>query len=141
MKENTRLIIWDLDKDPEIILTDCDVIFWNKKDLTNLNISAVSILDLIELKPKEYRSKYLSWLAKKSNQIVDGMKISDHFILKDNFNYWWLTSLMQKCNIETNSKINDAIKAIVFEDFISKKKYTNIELFSKNDLIKEKRYI
>jgi surface carbohydrate biosynthesis protein (TIGR04326 family) len=137
LKENTRLLIWDLDKDPETIDTNCDVIFWNKKDLTSLNISAVSILDLIELKPKEYRSKYLSWLAKKSNQIVDGVKISDHFILNDNFNYWWLTSLMQKCNIETNSKINDAIKAIAFEDFISKKKYVDIELFSKNDLIKE----
>jgi surface carbohydrate biosynthesis protein (TIGR04326 family) len=112
-----------------------DFIFWNKKDITNYNFSSISILDIVEHKSNEYRQKYLAWLAKISNQTVNGINLSDHFILNDNFNYWWLTSLMQKCNIENNSNINDAIKTIAIEDYISLNNYTSVEVYSDNQIL------
>ncbi len=132
---NRNLVLWDLKYDPINIDSISDFIFWNKKDITKYNFSSISILHIVENKSHEYRQKYLAWLAKISNQTVNGINLSDHFILKENFNYWWLTSLMQKCNIENNSNINDAIKSIALEDYISSNNYTSVEVYSDNQIL------
>lgn len=132
MKSNRTLIVWDLNHIPTNNFKDSDIVYWNKKDFCNQNSTSVSIMNLIEIKPLVYREKYLSWISKISNQIINGKLLSEKFIIKDDFSFWWLTSLMQKCNIQNNSLINDAIKSLALEDYFYSKNYSSIEVFSNN---------
>lgn len=111
---------------------DFTTLLWNDRpDKSSLN--QVSIVEIVEANSDELRKRYLSWIYDLGEYKIDGKRVIDHLSIQEGFSYWWSTSLGQKFNCSGNSEINDAIKALAFEDFFIQNKFTAIYLTSVNN--------
>jgi len=123
------LLIWDSEGDlPDIYGT---IFLWNIiKTSSNDNIISAPLL--VENNSQELRNKILNWIYQVGETKIKGTRIVDILEIEADLSYWWFTSLGQKFNISDESPINDAIKALAFEQYLDLKDIKGIHIVSSN---------
>jgi len=130
MHHKSDLLIWDSghqnDDDAQ------DVIFWNK--YTNSEFDRIfSIPQLVEEKANDLKTKYLSLIYDFGEEKVDGIRIIDHLMIRQNFSYWWMTLITEKCNYAKSPQIVNIIKLMALEDWLLENKYNKLKLKTVDD--------
>ena len=122
------LLIWD---SIEPVPQHKKTILW-----CGFNISSdrdiVSILDLIEGNQESIRKAYLKWSYDLSERKVFNISVKDHFEIKPNFSFWWLSAFAEKCNFSKSPQIDNAVKLIGLMQWADFNEIKSIELESKN---------
>lgn len=122
------LLIWD---SIEPVPQHKKTILW-----CGFNISSdrdfVSILDLIEENQESIRKAYLKWSYDLSERKVFNISVKDHFEIKPNFSFWWLSAFAEKCNFSKSPQIDNAVKLIGLMQWADFNKIKSIEVESKN---------
>ena len=95
-----------------------------------------SLLKLIEENGDYYKSKYLNWIHAAGKYSFRGKSLVDHFIINDDFSYWWMMPITEK-SIWKSTYITDIIRLMALEDLISQYKPSSIRLCSKDRLLNE----
>lgn len=130
--QNNTLLIWD---DVGVAPNEsCTVLYWQEYAESH-NKADISIVNLVEKNRSQLKRRYLSWIHDLGEHKVDGKSVKDHLIINPGFSFWWASSLAQKFNISSESKINDAIKVLALEDFIKKNNIKRIVVASSNDCL------
>ena len=116
----------------EIIVnqSDCLTIFWDRYDVKSSN--HFSIPKILDDNCEYYKNLYLKIISDISDFKINNKSIIDSFLRKDNFNFWWLTSIQQKFNIDDSSGINNSIKLLVLSDFLSNYSVDSVSVFTRN---------
>jgi len=78
-------------------------------------------------------SEYLSLIYNFGEHVIDGNRIIDHLVIRQNFSYWWMTLLTEKCNLFKSPQINNIIKLMALELWLHDKKYQKIKFISANE--------
>jgi surface carbohydrate biosynthesis protein (TIGR04326 family) len=108
-----------------------NVILWNEKSKETNNI--LDIFTLIDKNNLIIRKKYLEWifnlqnLKLKKNKIIKLLKI-DH-----KFSLWWMHPISEKSNFLKSFHINEILKVMALEEFLKKKKITEISTTGLSD--------
>lgn len=122
------LLIWDSTKP---VPQHKKIILW-----CGFNISSdrdlISILDLIEENPESIRKTYLRWSYDLAEKEVFNIPVKDHFEIKPNFSFWWLSAFTEKCNFSKSPQIDNIIKLIALTQWKDFSKIKSIEVESKN---------
>lgn len=125
----TTLLVWDAEGPAPV--GNWTTMLWRQyADIKNPN--DVSIVQIVDEKADELRSKYLAWIYDLGEAEIEGKRVVDHLSIRPGFSYWWTSSIGQKFNCSGTSQINDAIKALALEEFVGKHKFTDIFLTSDN---------
>ena len=74
------------------------------------------------------RTKYLSLIYEFGEAKVNGKRIIDHLIIRQNFSYWWMTPVAEKCNFAKSPQIDNIIKLMALEQWLQDNKYKKIKL-------------
>jgi surface carbohydrate biosynthesis protein (TIGR04326 family) len=69
------------------------VLYWESFNEDN---DAISIPKTVEDRSEILRNSYLEWLYKFSRTKINGKRVIDHLIIRDDFSYWWMTLLVEK---------------------------------------------
>jgi surface carbohydrate biosynthesis protein (TIGR04326 family) len=88
----------------------------------------ISIPEIIEEQSDFYKKKILDYFYSLSQIKINNINVIDLFYKNNEFNYWWLTSLGQKTNINENSEINNVLKIIVFNEITTDLKIKKLDL-------------
>jgi len=96
---------------------------------------AISIPKVIEDNAVELKKQYLKFVYDIGKKKLNGQSVIDHMLIRKDFNYWWLTLIVEKCNYSKSTWINDAIRLFAFEKIIKKESIHNITLATSNDLL------
>ena len=104
------------------------VILWCQYDKNNSNY--FSIPKYIEDNCDYYKSLFLEFVADLSKYEINKKSILQTFQRGDDFNFWWLTSIEQKFNIDDKSGINNSIKLLALRDVLSKYSISSISVIS-----------
>jgi|APSaa5957512535_1039671.scaffolds.fasta_scaffold01171_9 surface carbohydrate biosynthesis protein (TIGR04326 family) len=87
---NTLLIC----KDPDHYRHGYDMVFyWESFDES---YGAYSIPKIVEAKSESLRSSYLDWLYRFGRVELNGKRVIDHLLIRNDFSYWWMTLLIEK---------------------------------------------
>ena len=96
---------------------------------------AISMPKIIEQNADELKKQYLKFVYDIGIKKLNGQTVIDHMLLRKDFNYWWLTLIVEKCNYSKSIWINDAIRLVAFEKIIKKESIHKITLATSNDLL------
>jgi len=99
--------------------------------------NAISMPRLIEKNADELKKQYLKFVYDIGIKKLNGQTVIDHMLLRKNFNYWWLTLIVEKCNYSKSTWINDGTRLFAFEKIIKKDDIQNIKLVTSNKLLVE----
>ena len=122
------LLIWD---SIELIPKQKKTILWSGFN-DFLDKDLISILDLIEENQESIRKTYLKWSYDLAEKKVFNIPVKDHFEIKPNFSFWWLSSFTEKCNFSKSPQIDNIIKLIALTQWKDFSKIKSIEVVSKN---------
>ena len=67
-----------------------------------------------------------------SEKEVFNIPVKDHFEIKPNFSFWWLSAFTEKCNFSKSPQIDNIIKLIALTQWKDFSKIKSIEVESKN---------
>tara|TARA_B110000008_G_C16975104_1_gene565530 strand:+ start:318 stop:2228 length:1911 start_codon:yes stop_codon:yes gene_type:complete len=130
MHHKSELLIWDLDYQNEDKFND--IIFWSK--YTNSDSDRIfSIPQLVEESANQLKTKYLSLIYDLGEAKVDGKRIIDHLLIRQNFSYWWMTLITEKCNYAKSPQIDNIIKILALEHWLKENRYHTLVLETDND--------
>ncbi|MDC1414809.1 hypothetical protein N8230_04515 [Gammaproteobacteria bacterium] len=122
------VLIWDsaspAPKDRKVILWQS----FNFGDAKNI----LSILDLVDQNKLSVRSKFLAWAHDFGELKIFHTSIKQHLEIKPNFSFWWLSLFVEKCNFSKSPQIDNAIKLIAFQHWLSLNKIESVEVKSNN---------
>ena len=96
---------------------------------------AISLPKVIEDNAVKLKKQYLKFVYDIGIKKLKGQSVIDHMLLRKDFNYWWLTLIVEKCNYSKSTWINDAIRLFAFEKIIKKEGIHKIRLATSNDLL------
>jgi len=96
------------------------IILWNQFE--NNNYKYISIPQFIEENSDQLKNLYLNIVENIGNFKICKKTILQNFQREDNFNFWWLTSIEQKFNLDDSSGINDILKLLALKEIL--KNYT-----------------
>lgn len=117
MKANKTLVIWDTDSK---VTSDYDIlVLWQSYVAKNKKIE-LSIPQLVEDNSLQLRSKYLEFIYKLGETIINGKRIVDYLKLQPSFSFWWTTLLTEKCNYAKSPQIDNIIKLMAFQGWLLK---------------------
>ena len=123
-----KITIWDSDG-------ECSahgaIILWNGFDDSG-NGSIVSIQKYIENHSDILRQSYNAFIYDLGNRLLGKQCIVDHLKIRDQFSYWWMSLVTEKCNFAKSPQIDDAIKLLALEGFLNQYKVEKIELVTTN---------
>ena len=122
------LLIWD---STELIPKHKKTILWSGFNVS-LDKDLISILDLIEENQESIRKAYLRWSFDLAEKEIFNIPVKDHFEIKPNFSFWWLSSFAEKCNFSKSPQIDNIIKLIALTEWEDFCKIKSIEVVSKN---------
>ena len=122
------LLIWD---SIELIPKHKKTILWSRFNVS-LDEDLISILDLIEENQESIRKTYLRWSYDLAEKEVFNIPVKDHFEIKPNFSFWWLSAFTEKCNFSKSPQIDNIIKLIALIQWKDFNKIKSIEVVSKN---------
>ncbi len=124
--------IWDEDGSPPT--GDWKIILWRGfHDSDDSRI--ISIPQYVEEHADDLKDSYLSWIYELGEQCLDGRRLSDYFILRPGFSYWWMTLMSEKSSYSKSPQIIDVIRLLAFEKWISTSIPEFITLESSNTLL------
>ncbi len=124
------LLVWDLEgASPR---GDWTTVLW-REYAHDTDPFIVSIPNLVEQESSELRARYLAWIHDIGETQINGKKVIDHLALRSGLSYWWMSSLGQKFNASSISKIDDAIKALALETLVAISQTKMIVLHTANN--------
>ena len=115
-----HLHIWDFEKKPSKI--DKELILWRIYD-----DDITSIPDLIEKNSDTLKAQYLEWVFDVGASLVNGKNLIDKLKIRDNFSFWWMTLISEKCNYSASPQITKAISLMAFDAWMSNQKVNSLE--------------
>lgn len=125
-----EIIIWDSQLSPKSKSKDT-VVLWRSYGESDFP-AAVSIPLFIEENSDVLRSRYLDWIYSLGECKINDRSIVEHFEIRDNFSYWWMTLLVEKCNFAKSPQITDVIRLFALDVWISQNDISKIKLVSSN---------
>ena len=121
--------IWDIDNPkPHISETN---FFLRKSDIKK-NKRNISIPAYIQKNSKSLREEYLKWIYELGLTKIKNKTVIEFLEVKNNFSYWWMSSINEKNNILESPQIETAIRVIALNKHIDNKKINQISLFTDN---------
>ena len=126
------LFLWDLDIPFDNINSKHDIIYWSRYPDAELD-GIFSIPQLVEENADHLKTKYLRLIYEFGEAKVEGKRIIDHLIIRQNFSYWWMTLLAEKCNYAKSPQIDNIIKIMALEQWLKKNKYQKFILVTANE--------
>ena len=121
--------IWDIDNpNPHKNETN---FFLRELDI-NKNKRNISIHAYIQKNSKSLREEYLKWIYELGLTKIKNKTVIEFLKVKNNFSYWWMSSINEKGNFLESRQIETAIKVIALNKHIDKKKINQISLFTDN---------
>ena len=91
----------------------------------------------LEQNAEEIRANYLGLIHGLGSLDVDGRTLSDVFILRTDFSYWWLTLIAEKSNSAKKNNINLILKLMALLHFLEGKAVTKIDVVTNNRDLRE----
>lgn len=125
-----ELIVWD--SSDEFANDNRDVLLWSSNCISENN-SIYSISEIIETNSDLLRKKYLRIIYELGEEKINGVSVVDKLEIRENFSFWWMTLLAEKCNFSKSPEINNIIKLLAFKDCFESQKYKKIFLVSSNN--------
>jgi surface carbohydrate biosynthesis protein (TIGR04326 family) len=126
----SEIVVWDLDTSPTDDISD--IVYWSS--FTNLEQDGIfSIPHLVDQNAKHLKAKYLSLIYEFGEAKINEKRIVEHLIIRQNFSYWWMTLLAEKCNYAKSPQINNIIKLMALEEWLQNNIYHKIKLLTAND--------
>lgn len=120
-----------LDVDDASVDSHNDIIYWNSYTQSKLD-RVFSIPQMVEENANYLKAKYLELIYEFGEIEVDGKSIIEHLKIRKNFSYWWMTLLVEKCNIVKSPQIDNIIKLTALEQWLQENKYQKIRLTTAN---------
>ena len=111
MSDYLTLIIWDSDE--ELPKTDNFVALWQSYIISTPN-REISVPQLVESEASQYRSEYLALVYELGETSINNQKVVEHLGIENEFSYWWMTLLNEKCNYVKSTQIDNIIKFLSF---------------------------
>lgn len=124
-----NLFVWDSNDSPPI--GDWIVILWSSFGNAD-EPNVISIPKLVEEQADALRSRYLGFVYELGETHIKEKKLIDYLELRPGFSYWWMNAMSQKFNTSGTSVIDDAIKLLALEGFISDHGICSVTLTSGN---------
>jgi surface carbohydrate biosynthesis protein (TIGR04326 family) len=119
------------DNEFDLIKSNDLVILWNQYEQNNINY--ISIPKYVEENCKIYKNLFLDIVAKIGNHKINNKSILQIFKRESTFNFWWLTSIQLKSNIDDKSGVNNCIKLLALNDIINNNQISSISIITKNE--------
>ena len=94
--------------------------------------NAISVPKLVEENAYEIKNEYLKFIYNIGKKKINGRSIIKHMQIREGFNYWWMTLIVEKCNFAKSPQIDNAIKLLAFKTWLQEKDYKQIRLISHN---------
>ena len=130
MHQKDDLLIWDLESKSND--SKFDVIYWNSYEESESD-KLFSIPSIVEENAEYLKSKYLSLIYDFGEAKVNGKRIIDHLMIRQNFSYWWMTLFAEKCNFIKSPQIDNIIKLMALELWLQGRNYQKLKLISDNE--------
>lgn len=129
MSENRVALIWDsVEPTPD---NDEYKVLWQNYTVIDLETER-SIPQLVEENAVELRSKYLSFIYDLGEIKNSGKRIIDELEISENFSFWWMTLLVEKCNYSKSPQIDNIIKLMAFEKWLDGENFSTIKIATNN---------
>jgi len=130
MSHKSNLLLWDQDSKPND--NSYEVILWNSYKSSESD-EFISIPKFVEENSDYLKSKYLSLIYELGEAKINGKRVIDHLIIRQNFSYWWMTLLAEKCNFIKSPQIDNIIKIMALDLLLKEKCYHKIKIVSINE--------
>ena len=126
--KNQTILIWDsLDSHPTNFNS---VVLW--QSFYEKSPYVFSIPALVEQKQDIFKKRYLKFVYNVGEINLNGSSIIQHLQFKTDFNIWWSSLIIEKCNYSKSPWIEDAIRMFAFEDWVANKNFSTLNLVSAN---------
>jgi len=132
LASQTKIIIYGIDDNNP---THETTILWC--GFNDSDDSVISIQRYIEEHAASLREYYLAVIHEFGDRLAGEQCVVDHLKIRDQFSYWWMTLLTEKCNFAKSPQIDDAIKLLALEHYLDQHKVRQIELISTNAVLDE----
>ena len=113
-----------------------DTLLWNSYKSSEIN-NIFSMMELVESNSDKLRLQYLNFIYELGETEINEKRVVNHLNLRPRFSYWWMTLLVEKCNYSKSPQIDNVIKSMALKDWLIKKNYTKISLFTSNIILAE----
>ena len=123
------LLIWDKHEPPP--KNSGDMIYWQSY-YEYKDEGVYSVPHLVEQNAEQLRDQYLSFIYNIGKKKINGRSIIEHMQIREGFNYWWMTLIVEKCNFAKSPQIDNAIKLLAFKTWLQENDYKQIRLISHN---------
>jgi len=90
-----------------------------------------SLFVYIDKNALRLRKKYLNWVFNTSNIKYKNKTIVESLKIRNDFSYWWVTSISEKCPWKQSS-VKDIIRLLAIEEIIEKFNISDIEIETRN---------
>ena len=130
ISSKSDIVLWDQDNKPHDSFQD--IIYWNSYTSSESD-GIFSIPQLVEDNADHLKAKYLRLIYEFGEAKVNGKRIIDHLIIRQNFSYWWMTLLAEKCNYAKSPQIDNIIKIMALEQWLKENKYQKFKLVTANE--------
>lgn len=104
-------------------------IYW---DQLNSSESALSINNYIDQYNVDLRNQYLDLIYEMANLVVEGRSLIDRITLKNGLSFWWISLINEKCNISKSPEVNESIKLLALNHFLSNNQIASITYLGSN---------
>jgi surface carbohydrate biosynthesis protein (TIGR04326 family) len=130
MEKNTTLVIWDSKDQPPSRYNK--LMLWNSYESYKAD-GVFSISEIVEKNAEILRFKYLKIIYELGEHTANEKKIVDHLEIREDFSYWWMTLMNEKCNFSKSPEITNIIKVLALREWIKKNNFQKILLITSND--------
>ena len=96
--KNQTTLVWDSVESPPAGYQG--VVLW-KSFVSESYPYAISMPKLIEENAVELKKQYLKLVYDTGVKKLNGKSVIDHMQLREGFNYWWMTLIVEKCNFSS----------------------------------------
>ena len=101
-----------------------NIILWNNKCIKSNKVR--DIFSLIDKNNLTVRRRYLEWISEIKNYKINKVELFKFLKIDEKFSYWWMHPISEKSNFIKSFQINEILKLIALEEFLNKKKITEI---------------
>ncbi|MDC1100583.1 hypothetical protein OAS93_04790, partial [Gammaproteobacteria bacterium] len=108
-----NILMWDLHtnlSDYPINESEFDHIIFLKKYSNLESMHKTYLLSYIEAHDDKIKESYLKLIYDLGNVNIYNKTLAEYLKLDNNFSFWWLTLITEKCNIGKSANILSAIK-------------------------------
>lgn len=111
--------------------TGANKLIWNGYANDDLD-DITSVLRLVDENAETLRSRYLNYIYTLGATVYKGQTVVEHLQLRTSMSFWWKTLIAEKNNYGKSNCIDDLIKLLALEKFVSENRPCCIKLVSGN---------